>query len=370
MMRVLRVRASLLAIGGPLALGLAGCGGSSVPPQSPASLANAVDGVVNAALQQQSIPAIAVALAKNGTILYAQAYGFSNLVTHQASQTNTIFEIGSITKQFTAALIMKLQEQGKLQVDDSINLYLPEYGFPPAITLRMLLTHTSGLWDFTTLPQYQGWAVNGVSEATVLTAVSQAPLEFKPGTSYSYSNSNFFALGAVIEKVTGVSYEANLQQYIFQPLGLTNTYYSLPPAAQSAIGYINSGVRAIVVDRSAPFAAGALSSNVFDLVAWDNVLINGKVVSPASFKAMTTSNGFTIPGGGSYGFGLGLDTFNNRNIIVHDGAINGFTAENLVFLDNGFTVVVLTNDDAGNPGALVINILDAVCNSTQLSGNC
>jgi CubicO group peptidase (beta-lactamase class C family) len=370
MTRVLWGRSPILSICTGLALGLAGCGGSSTPPQISSSLGSAVDGVVNAALQQQSIPGIAVALAKNGTILYAQAYGFSNLATHQPAQTNTIFEIGSITKQFTAALIMKLQEQGKLHVDDSINLYLPEYGFPPSITLRMLLTHTSGLWNYTSLPQYQSWAVNGVSEATVLTAVSQAPLEFKPGTSYSYSNSNFFALGAIIEKVTGKSYEANLQQYIFQPLGLVNTDYSLPPATQSAVGYINSGVPAIVVDRSAPFAAGALSSNVSDLVAWDYALINGKVVSADSFKAMTTSNGFTIPGGGSYGFGLGLDTFNNRNIIVHGGAINGFTADNVVFLDNGFTVVVLTNDDYGNPGALVNNILNAVCNSNQLSGNC
>jgi CubicO group peptidase (beta-lactamase class C family) len=369
MTRVLWVLSSFFTICIGLALGLTGCGGSGAPPQTPTSLGGAVDGVVNAALQQQSIPGVEVALAKNGTILYAQAYGFSNLTTHQATQTSTIFEIGSISKQFTATLIMKLQEQGKLQVDDSINLYLPEYGFPPSITLRMLLTHTSGLWNYTDLPQYSNWAANGVSEATVLTAVSQSPLKFPPGTAYSYSNSNFFALGAIIEKVTGVSYPANLQQYIFQPLGLVNTYYALPPPSQSALGYINSGVLAIVVDRSAPFAAGALSSNVSDLVAWDTALINGKVVSPDSFKAMTTSNGFTT-GGVSYGFGLTLGTFNNRNIIEHGGAINGFTAENVVFLDNGFTVVVLTNDDYGNPGALASNIINAVCNSTQLSGNC
>jgi D-alanyl-D-alanine carboxypeptidase len=361
------VLSSFLSICIALALGLAGCGGSSAPPQTP-SLGSVVDGVVNAALQQQGIPAVEVALAKNGTILYSQAFGFSNLLTRQAPQTDTIFEIGSITKQFTAALIMKLQEQGKLQVDDSVNLYLPEYGFNPAITIRMLLTHTSGLWNYTNLPQYSSW-VNGVSEATVLTAVSQQPLIFPPGTAYSYSNSNFFALGAIIEKVTGKPYATNLQQYILQPLALANTYYSLPPAAQAATGYINSGVPAIVVDRSAPFAAGALSSNVSDLVAWDNALINGRVVSADSFKEMTTSNGF-VTNGTSYGFGLGLSTFNNRKIVEHGGAINGFTAYNLVFLDNGFTLVVLTNDDYGNPGAIASGILNAVCNSNQLSGNC
>ena len=142
-----------------------------------------------------------VALAKNGTMLYAQAYGNSDIATNSATQPSTIFEIGSITKQFTAALIMKLQEQGELHVDDSLSAYLPEYKFPSAITLRMLLTHTSGLANYTTFAQYPGWATNGVSEATILTDVSQMPLLFTPGTQWSYSNSNYFALGAIIEKL-------------------------------------------------------------------------------------------------------------------------------------------------------------------------
>lgn len=237
----------------------------------------------------------------------------------------------------------------------------------------MMLTHTSGLADFTNFPQLGDWVRNGVSEATVLTTVSQMPLQFQPGTQYSYSNSNFFALGTIIENLTGQSYAADLNQYIFQRLGLTNTYYELPPADQSATGYTNNGsgwVPAIIWNRSAAFAAGALSSNVYDLVAWDDALINGKVVSPASFKAMTTSNGFTIPGGGSYGFGLVLSTFNNRPLIWHNGQIGGFTVETAVILDSGFAVVVLTNDQDGNPDARVVKIMGAVCNSAQLSGNC
>ena len=142
-----------------------------------------------------------VALAKNGTMLYVQGYGVSDLTTSQPTQPADVFEIGSITKQFTAALIMKLQEQGQLHVDDSIATYLPEYNFLPAITLRMMLTHTSGLANFTDFPQLGDWIRNGVSEATVLTAVSQAPLQFQPGTQYSYSNSNFFALGTNHRKV-------------------------------------------------------------------------------------------------------------------------------------------------------------------------
>ena len=146
-----------------------GCGGgggtpSPPPEEQPPSLGSTVDALANSAMQQQGLPGMTIALGKNGTMLYVKAYGISNMATHLTTQTNTIFEIGSITKQFTAALIMKLQEQGKLQVDDPLNAYLPDYNFPSAITLRRLLTHTSGLADYTTFPAYPAWATNGVSE--------------------------------------------------------------------------------------------------------------------------------------------------------------------------------------------------------------
>src|ERR1700732_3544524 len=373
MTRVRRSRSSVFLLSIGLALGFAGCGGSGSPSPHQASLGSIVDEVAQAAMQQQGMPGMTVALAKNGTMLYVQGYGVSDLTTRQTTQPSTIFEIGSVTKPFTAALIMKLQEQGQLHVDDSIAVHLPEYNFPSAITLRMMLTHTSVLVDFTNFPELGDWIRNGVSEATVLTVVSQQPLQFQPGTQYSYSNSNFFALGTIIEKLTGQSYAENLNQYIFQPLGLKSTYYSLPPVGQSATGYTNNGaglVPAILWNRSAAFAAGALSSDIYDLVAWDNALMNGKVVSPASFKTMTASNGFAIPGGGSYGFGLALWTFNGRPIAWHNGQIGGFTAETAVFLDSGFAVVVVTNDQDADPDAVVLNIMSAGCNSPQISGNC
>jgi D-alanyl-D-alanine carboxypeptidase len=350
-----------------------GAGGSSPPMEQQNMLAATVDAVVQTAMQQQNIPGMTVALAKNGTVLYEQGYGFSDLATHQAAQPGHIFEIGSITKQFTAALIMLLQEQGRLHVDDSLATYLPQYNFPAAITLRMMLTHTSGLADFTNFPELGDWVKNGVSEETVLTAVAQAPLQFPPGTQYTYSNSNFFALGTIIEKLTGQSYAADLNQYIIQPLELLNTSYSLPSAAQAATGYTNNGsglVPAVIWDRSAAFAAGALSSNLNDLVVWDDALFNGKVVSAASFDAMTTPNGFPMPGGGSYGFGLALATINSRSLIWHNGQIGGFTAENAVFRDSGFAVIVLTNDQDADTDSVVLKIINAVCNSSQLSANC
>jgi CubicO group peptidase (beta-lactamase class C family) len=356
-------------------LALVGCNGPSLSPSptQPSGLGMAVDAVVQSSIQQSGVPGITVAVAKNNTMLYVQGYGVTDVTTHQAMQPRVIFEIGSITKQFTAALIMKLQEQGKLHLSDSMASYLPEYGFPAPITIRMLLTHTSGLADFTDFPQLGPWIQNGVAEATVLIAVSQAPLQFQPGTKYSYSNSNFFALGTIIERITGQSYATNLEQQILQPLALQSTYYVLPPTSLSATGYTNNGMGlqpAVLWDRSAAFATGALSSNVYDLVTWDNALRHGMAVSPDSFKAMTTSNGFLDSGGNTYGFGLALYTFDHHPIMWHSGQIGGFYAENVVFLDSGFTVVVLTNDQDVDTDPLVFAIMNAVCGSAQLVANC
>jgi CubicO group peptidase (beta-lactamase class C family) len=338
------------------------------------SLGATVDSVAQSQMQQYGIPAIAIALAKKGTMLYTHAYGAADLVSQTPAQTTTIFEIGSITKQFTAALIMLLQQQEKLRLDDSISTYLAQYGFPPAITIRMLLNDTSGLPDYTNFPQLGDWIKNGVSEQTVLTAVSQAGLQFTPGTQYQYSNSNYFALGTIIENLTNQSYAANLQQYILQPLGLSNTYYVLPPADLSAIGYTNNGSGLVPVlpwHRSAAFAAGELSSNIYDLVTWDDALISGKVVSPASFQQMTAPNGFTIDSqGDAYGLGLVIGKYNGRPTIWHTGQIGGFYAENLVFLDDGFTLVVLTNDQDIDTDPFTLKILNAVCNSAELASNC
>ncbi len=315
---------------------------------------------------------MAIAIAKNGTVLYAQGYGAANLANHQLVQKNAVFEIGSITKQFTAALIMKLQEQGKLSINDSAASNLSGYGFPATITIRMLLTHTSGLADFTNFPDFGSWVKNGVAEPVVLAEISQAGLQFTPGSQYAYSNSDYFLLGSIIENVIGQSYPDTLNQFVFQPLGLQATYYALPPPNQAATGYTNNGagfVPSILWDRSAAFAAGALSSNVYDLVTWDNALLSGTVVSPASFQQMITSNGF-YQGGFSYGFGLALSTFNNRPIMWHNGQIGGFTAENAVFIDDGFAIIVLTNDENYDTDQFVLKILNAVCGSSQPSGSC
>lgn len=355
-----------------IAISFSGCSASPAPSNQQPTIESTVDEAVKVYVLRSGVPGVTVDLAQNGNTIYAQGYGYSDVSTKQAAKPTDIFEIGSITKQFTAAIIMKLQEQGKLHVDDSMSTYLPQYGFPSAITLRMLLTHTSGLANYTSFSQFPDWSANGVPEATVLTAVSQAPLQFTPGTAYSYSNSNYFALGGIIEVVTGQSYESNLDQDIFQPLGLQNTYYELPPAALAATGYDNSmGPLEPVTPwtRSSAFAAGALSANVYDLVTWENALMHGQVVSPASFKEMTTSDGF-VSNGQSYGFGLVLQTYNGHPVMWHNGGIAGFLTQELVFLDSGVTLAEFANLDTIDLNSGFVMILNAACSSAQLSGTC
>lgn len=355
-----------------IAISFSGCSASPAPSNQQPTIESTVDEAVKVYVLPSGVPGVTVDLAQNGNTIYAQGYGYSDVSTKQAAKPTDIFEIGSITKQFTAAIIMKLQEQGKLHVDDSMSTYLPQYGFPSAITLRMLLTHTSGLANYTSFSQFPDWSANGVPEATVLTAVSQAPLQFTPGTAYSYSNSNYFALGGIIEVVTGQSYESNLDQDIFQPLGLQNTYYELPPAALAATGYDNSSGPLEPVTpwtRSSAFAAGAMSANVYDLVTWENAFMHGQVVSPASFKEMTTSNGF-VSNGQSYGFGLVLQTYNGHPVMWHNGGIAGFLTQELVFLDSGVTLAEFANLDTIDLNSGFVMILNAVCSSAQLSGTC
>lgn len=352
---------------------LVGCGsgGGSHPAQS--AIPATVDQVVKAEMQRVGIPAVAVGFAKNGANIYVQSYGVTNLQTNQPAQTDTVFELASLTKQFTAALIMQLQQNGMLTVDDSAATYLPSFGFPHEITIRMLLNHTSGLADYTNFPAFQQWYLTGVSEATVLTAIQQAPLQFTPGTQYAYSNSNYFVLGSIIEAVTKQSYEANLTQHIIQPLAMTSTYYELPPAALAATGYsmVNSGtVAPPPASRSSLFAAGAISSDVGDMLVWDQALYSGTIVTPASFKEMTTPSPFTDQSGYSYGFGLDLGTYQGRPVALHTGYINGFLAYNVIFLDNGFNLVLLMNVDFDDQQALADKVFNAVCAPGKFPGVC
>jgi CubicO group peptidase (beta-lactamase class C family) len=358
-----------------LALLLVSCGSdsASTPNSGGDTLPATIDNVIRTEMQRRSLPAVAIGLAKNGVVIYLQSYGVSNLGSGEPAAPATVFELASLTKQFTAALVLQLHEEGRLGLDDSLASRLPQYGFSPAITIRMLLNQTSGLPDYLNLPEFQQWYVSGVPEPTVLNAISHMALQFEPGSAWQYSNSNYFLLGAVIESVTNQSYAETLAQRIFAPLALGSTYYALPPAPPAALGYTLGGGGAVslvrMADRSALFAAGALSADVADVLKWDQALYSGTAVSAASFKEMTTAAPVSVQAT-PYGFGLALDRYRGRPRAYHTGYINGFLSYNELFLDDGFALVVLMNADFDDQQALGDSVYDAICGSPQFAATC
>lgn len=372
---------SVLVLGSLLAAGwgLIACGGGNnlnCPPLNPASsgaLASVVDPLIASEMRAQGLVGAAVAVAKNGTILYTQGYGYANLSTCEAVQPSMDFQIGSVTKQFTAAATLQLLNAGKLNIDDPAVNYLPSYALDPRITLRMLLTQTSGLTDYLDFPAASSW-VNGVSEQTVLTQIVQAPLLFTPGTYYAYSNSNYFLLGSIIEAVSAVTYPSYLASNIFQSLGLNNTSYLQPAGAASP--YTQGPSPGVIPDASMYFSAGALWSNVQDLATWDAGLLNGKVIPPALFAVMVTPSGLPIyPQGGPspYAMGLVVETEVGHPFAWHNGQTAAYAAFNGVFLDDGFSVLVLTNTPTAETTPLLNleeQLMQAICTSSATAGNC
>ena len=325
-------------------------------------------------MKAQGLVGVAVAIAKNGTILYTQGYGYANLSSCTPVQPSMDFQIGSLTKQFTAAAVLQLQNAAKLNIDNPVANYLPSYAFDPHITLRMLLTQTSGLQDYLGFSAANSWT-SGVSEQTVLTQIAQAPLVFAPGAYFQYSNSNYFVLGSVIEAVSSVSYANYLGANIFQPLGLNNTSYLQPAGA--AAPYTRGRSPGVIPDPSLFFSAGALWSNVQDLATWDAALLNGKAIPSALFTEMVTPpSGVTnYPQGGPTGYAMGLvlDTEVGHPVAWHNGETYAYTSFNGMFLDDGFSVIVLTNMPISEDTPLLnleVQLMQAICTSSATAGNC
>lgn len=313
---------------------LAACPTLPPPASAPGSVGAVVDGLVQSEMQSQGLPSLTIEIAKAGTVVYAQAYGYADLNSCRAAQVSTPYQIGSVTKQFTATLLLQLQEAGQLDLDRPLAQYLPSYAFDPRIALRMLLNQTSGLDDYLTFPKPSGWT-QGISEQTVLPAIASAPLLFTPGSAYAYSNSNYYVLGAVIEAVTGSAYETILDASLLTPLKLSSTAYREPSQAAMPYSYGNpvvagsKGVAAgIVPDSSVFFAAGALWSNVSDLATWDEALFGGLVLTQASLALMTTPPAsvpaFQTNVNSPYAMGWLRGSIMGRPFVWHNGQDAGF----------------------------------------------
>jgi CubicO group peptidase (beta-lactamase class C family) len=297
-----------------------------------------------------------VLVAQEGKVLLDKGYGFANLEWEIPNTPTTKFRLGSVTKQFTAASILLLEERGKLKVEDPVKKYMPDA--PAAwdkITIFHVLTHTSGIPSFTGFPDYQPTEAIPTTPEKLVARFRDKPLEFEPGTKWNYSNSGYVLLGYLIEKISGQKYSEFVQQNIFTPLGMKDSGYDSNSAviAHRAAGYSrspNGPVNTGYIDMTIPFSAGALYSTTEDLLRWEQGLFGGKVLTAASLAKMTT------PFKQDYAFGLGVSTSNGHKMIAHDGGIEGFNTSLAYYPDDKLVVAVLANLNGPFAGQIAANL--------------
>jgi len=290
-----------------------------------------------------------VLVSKGGEILFAKGYGLANAEHGIPNTPRTKFRLGSITKQFTAMAILILHERGKLKIEDPIGKYLENS--PKAwegVTIHHLLTHTGGIPSYTDDPNYLMKMMMPETIKSMIARFRDKPLDFKPGEKFHYSNSGYFLLGAIIEKVAGKSYEAFLKEAIFDPLGMNDTGYdhaqTLLAARASGYNRHDSGLKnAEYLDMAQPYSAGSLYSTVEDLARWDQALCDGKLVSKESHAKMYK------PVNNNYAYGWFVTTSKGRKQIQHGGGINGFATEILRYPDQRVCAIALCNVLPQNP---------------------
>jgi CubicO group peptidase (beta-lactamase class C family) len=294
-----------------------------------------------------------VLVSRDGKVLFAKGYGNANEEFAAPNTLETKFRLGSITKQFTAASILLLQERGKLSTNDPVCKYVTNC--PAAwepITIHHLLTHTSGIPSYTDVKspeEFRQLSLMTVTPAGFIDTFKSKPLEFAVGERFKYDNSGYFLLGYLIEMISGQSYEAFLKENIFGPLKMANSGYDTHDRilTNRATGYSNrNGVRinSAYLDMTVPYAAGSLYSTVEDLFTWNEALFSDSLLNAKSREAMLTVNK------GNYAYGVTVNRLYNRTAVSHGGGINGFNTELARFPDDRITIVVLRNADYGAPG--------------------
>ena len=296
----------------------------------------------------------AVLVAQGDRPVLAKGYGMADIELAVPNTVDNKFLLGSITKQFTATAIMQLAEQGKLDVNDPISKYLPDYPKPTAdkITIRQLLSHTSGIPNYTDNSAFMATRVLDISLDSLLATFENLPLDFEPGTDWKYSNSGYVVLGAIIQKVSGELYEDYLQKHIFGPLDMKNSGYGHNDRIITgrAEGYTrdNDGntLNAPRIAMTVPFSAGALYSTVFDLLKWDQALYTDKILSQKSLQEMWT------PVMKDYGYGWMISNVYGHKNIEHGGAIDGFSSDISRWPDDKMTIIVLCNNETVSAGKI------------------
>lgn len=328
---------------------------------SDAQIASRVQAVIDEVTTHPEFVGLSVAVARGDHMIVDRGYGIADLEWNAPVDASTIFRIGSMTKQFTAAAILKLAEQGKLGLDDPLSRYVTEFDTGGrVVTIRQMLNHTSGIPEYTMQPGFFAkFAPLNLSDGELLQLVSGKPFDFEPGAGWRYSNTNYYLLGMVVAKASGRPYAAFMQDEFFTPLGLAHTRYGsetaiIPRRAQGYSFDPNTGSHSndAAISMNTPGAGGALVSSAGDLVRWQIALTNGRAIRPASFEQMIGSPVKTTRGDALYGLGVMIDRRDGRRVIGHTGRINGFNSVLSWLPDSGLRVAVISNSEA-MPSAIV-----------------
>ena len=305
-------------------------------------------------------PGMAVIVYQNGKTVYAGAVGMANIEHDIPLKSDSVFRLGSITKQFTSAAIMMLQEQGKLSIDDDIHKYVPD--FPTGdnkVSLAHLMTHTSGINNYTNNKETMEKLIPSPTTLDdMLKKFADEPMLFKTGERMQYSNTGYVLLGKVIEVASEQSYEAFIKENIFKKLGMKNSQYGGRQIVPSrASGYTESehGVaNSTFIDMVWPHAAGALLSTVHDLAIWNQALASGKVVSKKSYQQMIAPFKLNDGSESNYGFGLGTFPLNKYKAVGHGGGIPGFSTDSMYIPEKDLFIAVFANNDHASPEVLTL----------------
>ncbi|SFB72801.1 serine hydrolase [Massilia yuzhufengensis] len=322
-------------------------------------LAGRIDAAI-APMFQPAAPGATVIVVKDGKTVLRRAYGMSDTAKGVKMAPEMALRLGSITKQFTSTGILMLAEEGKLSVDDDITKHLPDYPTRgKKITIAQLLTHTSGIASYTAKPDYRTRMTQDLTVAQMIDSFKDDPLDFEPGSQYRYNNSGYFLLGAIIEKISGQSYASFVEQRIFVPLGMNDTYYeghgsSKAPVAAGHMRVESGFGPAHPLSMTQPYAAGSLVSTVDDLARWDAAIRAGRLLKPASWQKAFTPYRLADGKDINYGYGWEVATVQGAPMVGHGGGINGFSTYALRLPEQKVYVAVLTNSDSGpvNPGVV------------------
>lgn len=367
-------------------VGLAACGGAAgngAAPDRAAGIGSAspelmarIDSIIRTPIDEGKLAGASIAVVKGSDTLALKQYGMADLELGTPTPPRAVYEIGSVTKQFTGVAIMQLVEQGKLRLEDDVRTYLPDLKTGGRkVTIEQLLDHTSGIRGYTEIPEARDIFWRRVPADSIVQLFMSKPWDFEPGQEQIYNNSAFFLAGLVIEKVSGLSYEDYVEQKLFAPAGMTDSHYCSEREVHrgKVKGFDSDSSGPILrgpISHAWPYAAGSLCSSAQDLVAWNNALHrDGKLLGPEAYREFITPG--TLEDGTPVGYAKGIAVYDRlgRRALHHGGGINGFLSENIYFPDDSLSVVVLFNTAGpASPDAAAMAIAEAVLGSPLEAG--